>query len=291
MSGSPQSHPQDHPQPPSQPPAAAEGHSRAREWDSGAGPEARGGSAAPGLVPTKTSVTLVRQEARLKRMKRSVLTSARLMQEEATDHGWRFRVAMLTLTYRPEAQWSARHITGLVKALRAYLDRRKVRARYVWVLELTQAGKPHYHLLIWLPRGMSLPKPDKRGWWPHGLTRIEWARSAVGYLAKYASKGTDGYAFPKGARLCGVGGLSLRSRLEKAWWLAPSWVREAFSIEERPVRAPGGGWVSRISGDWLPSPWRLVDRASDWSWARFESVPVPVTRALCPMGGTLEGSA
>lgn len=205
-------------------------------------------------------------------MKRSVLTSARLLQEDMQRGGFRGRVAMLTLTYRSEVEWQQRQLTGCVKAIRAYLARRGEAMRYVTVLELTQAGKPHYHLLIWLPRGLSLPKPDKRGWWPHGFTKIEWARNALGYIAKYASKGTSGGRFPKGARLTTSGGLSLRARFERAWWLAPGWVREYFTVEERPARAPGGGWVSRVSGDWLPSPWRLVDRAVDWSWMQFEKV-------------------
>lgn len=204
-------------------------------------------------------------------MKRSVLTSARLLQEDMLAGGFRGRVAMLTLTYRPEADWERRQLTGCIKAIREYLKRQKQPMRYVAVLELTKAGKPHYHLLIWLPRGLTLPKPDKRGWWPHGMSKIEWARNALGYIAKYASKGTDG-TFPKGARLTTSGGLSKRARFERAWWLAPGWVREVLTPVDEPVRAPGGGWVARRTGEWLPSPWRLVDRAADWSWMMFERV-------------------
>lgn len=204
-------------------------------------------------------------------MKRGVLTAGRIMQTETTQGGFRVKVAMLTLTYRPDANYDARHVTQCVSRIREYLRRRGHGCRYVWVLENTKAGKPHYHLLLWLPRGVTLPKPDKRGWWPWGLTRIEWARSAVGYLAKYASKGTE-KPFPKGARLYGNGGLTKAGRAERSWWLCPNWVREAFGMEHRPTRAPGGGWVSRLTGDWLPSPYRLVERASDWSWMRFERI-------------------
>ena len=232
-----------------------------------------GGAAGPGLVPSETSdtVTVCRHEARLKRMKCGVLTAGRLMQQEASQGGFRFRIAMLTLTYRPDAEWDRRHVTQAIKSVREYLRRRRYPCRYVWVLENTQAGKPHFHVLFWLPRGLTLPKPDKRGWWPHGLTRIEWARSALGYLAKYASKGTEG-EFPKGARLHGNGGLSAAGRAERAWWRAPVWVREVMAIEDQPRPAPGGGWVAKRTGEWLPSPWRLVERAPDWSWCRFERV-------------------
>ena len=243
-----------------------------------AGIEGRQAAARPGLVSTETSdaqgVTVFRHEARLKRMRRSVITSARLMEEDGQRGGFRWKTAMLTLTYRPDVEWDRGHVTGCLKAIRDYLRRRGHRFRYVWVLENTKAGKPHYHVLIWLPRGITLPKPDKRGWWPHGWTRIEWARNPVGYLAKYASKGDGGHAFPKGARLCGSGGLSLRARLERAWWMAPQWVKDRFSVEDRPVRAPGGGWMSRVTGEHLPSPWRLVRAGPGWLWAQFEQVPV-----------------
>ena len=244
------------------------------------GAPATGADAPPeaaGLVNTETSVTLYPHKARLKRMRRSVITTARLIQEELQHGGRRFKVAMITLTYRPEAEWSKKHVTQCIKAIREYLRRRGYPFRYVWVLENTKAGKPHYHLLVWLPRGVSLPKPDKRGWWAHGWTRIEWARNPVGYLAKYASKGASDdeitSPFPKGARLHGSGGLTQRARIERAWLMAPSWVKEAVSAEDRPVRAPGGGWASKVTGTWLPSPWRLVDRASNWVWLRFEKVP------------------
>lgn len=252
-------------------------HSGLKSGPESADPPAQlGGSGpkAPGLVSTETSDTRIqvfRHEGRLKRMKRSVLTTARLLQEDMQQGGFRGRIAMLTLTYRPEVEWEQGQLTSCIKAVRQYLARRGETMRYVSVMELHKSGKPHYHLLIWLPRGVTLPKPDKRGWWRYGMTKIEWARNALGYVAKYASKGADG-RFPKGARLTTSGGLSRRARFERAWWLAPGWVRDAFSVEDRPVRAPGGGWVSRITGDWLPSPWRLVDRALDWSWLVFEPV-------------------
>lgn len=247
------------------------------------------GAVGPGLVSPKTSdsrgsagsqdpepsdgkVTLFRHEGRLKRMRRSVQWAAELIEAEALHGGRRCKAAMITPTYAPEIPWNPRHITGLVKCIRGWCTRRGFRARYVWVLELTQAGRPHYHLLVWLPRGLTLPKPDKQGWWPYGSTRIEWARSAVGYLVKYASKGVDGDELPKGARLSGCGGLSLEGRCVKAWRGCPAWVREIFTVEDRPKRAEGGGWLSRRTGAFEAARWRLVDRAADWSWLTFEPV-------------------
>lgn len=222
-----------------------------------------------GLVSIPTSVTVEREKSRLRRMKRSVLTSARLIQEQTVKGGSRYYCAMLTTTYAPESEWRKRHITELIVRIRQYLKRRGYPLLYVWTMELTKVGVPHFHILIWLPRGVTLPKPDKRGWWPHGSTRIEWARNPVGYIVKYASKGTKGHEIPKGARLQSSGGLTKESRAERSWWLAPQYVRERWSIDDLPCRAPGGGWMSRVTGDWIPSPWVIVDRAPDWSWVKL----------------------
>lgn len=257
-------------------------------------PNARGGAslgaAGPGLVSSETSdtsghgaaapgsenpagITVYRHDARLKRMQRSVRTAAELHRDEIQDGGFRGWVAMVTLTYAPEIAWEPRHVSAFVKAVRQYLARRGHACRFVWVLELTKRGRPHYHALFWLPYGLTLPKPDRRGWWPHGSTRIELARSPVGYLCKYASKGCAEGDLPKGARLCGLGGLSVAGRRLRSWRLCPAWVREVFAVEDRPIRAPGGGWLSRLSGAFEPARWRLVERAPDWSWLRFEPVP------------------
>lgn len=262
------------------------------------GDRADGGprAAGPGLVSLETSVTrpsegsgkvpqvsevveIDRHEARLKRMRRSVQSAAEILQGEAHSGGRRWKSAMVTLTYAPSAVWEPGQVTGLVQRVRQWLKRRDVPCCFVWVLELTQAGRPHYHILFWLPRGLTLPKPDKQGWWPHGSTRIEWARSPVGYLVKYASKGIDGGELPKGARLSGCGGLSFAGRCVRSWRLCPAWVREVFTVEDRPVRSPGGGWLSRLTGAFEAARWRLVARAPDWSWLRF----APVGEVLpCP---------
>jgi hypothetical protein len=269
---------------------------------SGASRAAAGGlgAAGPGLVSLETSVTrpsgdsgnpsqvpevveIDRHQARLKRMRRSVQAAAELLQAESQDSGRRWKSAMVTLTYRPDVQWEPGQATAFVRRVQSYLFRRGVPCCFVWVLELTQAGRPHYHVLFWLPRGLTLPKPDKQGWWLHGLTRIEWARSPVGYLVKYASKGIDGEELPKGARLSGCGGLSFAGRCVRSWRLCPAWVREIFTVEDRPVRAPGGGWLSRLTGAFEAARWRLEAHGPGWSWTRFVRI-VPVGEVLpCPV--------
>jgi hypothetical protein len=222
-----------------------------------------------GLVTYKTSVTVSTQEGRLKRLKRGVITSSRLLVEDMQFTKARYKTAMLTLTYRPDADWNPRQVTSLIRIIREHLHRRGVKFRYVWVLELTKKGKPHYHLMLWLPKGITLPKPDKRGWWKHGMTRIEWVRNPVGYLAKYVSKGTEQYQMPRGARLYGTGGLSLVSRHQKTWWFCPSWIRDKCTWEDRPQKVPGGGYILRSTGEWFESPWLLIGRSNDWQFLQF----------------------
>lgn len=248
----------------------------------GGGVAAGKGAQRPGLVPIKTSRSGVQTTAidcrfrfdpqpckvpgaveidqhvmRLRRLRKNVITSARLMSDQLKGERG-VRGAFVTLTYREDAEWSPDQISGYINAVKLYLRRRGLPARYVWVLELTKRGRPHYHVLWWLPKGVTLPKADKRGWWRHGMTKTEWARNPVGYLAKYASKGTsDADGFPKGARLYGVGGLGLLARLERAWWNLPVGVRSWGTPLDRWRRAPGGGWVCRSTGEWRESLWSV----------------------------------
>jgi len=199
--------------------------------------------------------------ARLGRMKKNVITASRLHTEAATRGGFRGRWSMLTLTYRDEVEWTPKQISALLGNVRKFCQRKGFKARYVWVLELTKRLRPHYHVLLWLPLGRSLPKPDKQGWWNFGMTKIEWVRkSAVGYLASYASKGTPAMLphVPSGARLSGVGGLEKPAQIELRWWKSPTWVRKIFQAICDLARRNGGGWVNRETGEVLKSPWCVV---------------------------------
>ncbi|MBK1718516.1 hypothetical protein CKO27_12845 [Thiocystis violacea] len=199
-------------------------------------------------------------------MRSAVLTAANLIQARLGSSGRRWKAAMLHLTYRDEDDFSPDQMSVLIKHIRQWVKRRDLPALpYIWVLERgSSRGRLHYHILIWLPLGVTLPKPDKQGWWPWGHTKWQWAREPVGYLAKYASKGStkDGdvqASFPKGSRSHGKGGLTTVERSKCAWWRAPKWVKDAWpDWQDEPRPFLGGGWRSRVHGDWLPSPWRLV---------------------------------
>lgn len=185
-----------------------------------------------------------------------------------------FFCAMLTLTYRPGCCWRRRHVSECLRVLRRSLPAGVV-LRYVWVMELTAAGVPHYHVLVWLPVGVLLPKPDRCGAWPHGMSRIEASYAPVGYLMKYATKGDDVAAFPKGARIYGCGGLEREQRAVVRWWLLPRYIRELVTVGDHVVRCRGvGGWVSVLTGQWWP-PWKppleVLDGSGEEDWVAGES--------------------
>jgi hypothetical protein len=218
---------------------------------------------AAGLVYSQTSGTrnpdyirVDRQANRLKRLRSSVITAARL-HEGQTRKKW--KCAMLTLTYRDARGWRPEQISDLVRHIRQWLKRKGIAIRYVWVQEFCKKdARPHYHMLVWLPFGLSLPKPDKRGWWLEGWTKIEWARNAVGYIAKYASKGDSLSQPAKGARMHGSGGLTDEALLEQRWWKLPTWLRSDVEPSDRVRRAAphsGGGFVSPGTGEVYRSPW------------------------------------
>jgi hypothetical protein len=228
------------------------------------------GASALGLVTTETSDTRIRNirevirldvhAKRLKRMRTTVGHAARLIHFDAHTerHCQRWNLKFLTLTYAEPDAWEAGHFAAFRKAMREWCARRGVRLRYVWVAELQSRGALHYHVVVWLPKGKYLPRADSQGWWPHGATNIVTAHSPIGYITKYASKTTPDHLnrYPKGARMCGHGGLPAEGRRHIRYWNAPVWVRDALS-GRADIRKVTGGYCDRITGEFLASPWRV----------------------------------
>lgn len=221
--------------------------------DSGSS-RARVGLSDPKQV-TRRTLARTPQLTRINRMQRLVLAGADEMSSAHQRARRRHRVAMITTTYRPEVRWEPRQISTLLQRIRDWLARRRHPLRAVWVLELQRRGAPHYHVLIWLPRGVELPKPDDQGWWPHGSTRIEWARRAAAYLSKYTSKGRlDCQRLPHGARVYGIYGCPVHL----GYWRAPRWLQALSAPRERITYAPGGWWCVHDQATAWRSPWRVV---------------------------------
>jgi hypothetical protein len=191
---------------------------------------------------------------RLVRMRRVVVAHC-----EATRSrpGFRTDAVMATLTYRPGEEWNRRQVSRYVDRTVKWAARRGVRLAYQWVVELQARGAPHYHVLWWVPHGFRLPKPDAEGHWPHGMSRIELARRAVGYLVKYATKGDDTQHFPHGARLFGCGGEPC-ARFPAHRAGLPRWLDAVAAPGERVHRVTGIGWVERESGAIHRSPFTIV---------------------------------
>ena len=153
--------------------------------------------------------------SRLRCMRRGVLFTARALEEGLASGGVRVRKAFITLTYREGMPWRPEHISATLACYVEWARRRGYHLAYAWVMELTQRGVPHYHIVMWLPLGVTPPLPDKQGWWKHGMSQAKWVRSPIGYLAKYLSKGLSGYTFPKGVRIWGSGGLTALQRMSE----------------------------------------------------------------------------
>lgn len=168
---------------------------------------------------------------------------------------------MVTLTYRPGAEWSARDVSGYLMHLRKWCQRRGVPLWAVWRLELQRRGAPHYHVVVWLPSELSCPKPDKQGWWRLGMSQAIWLRKPTHYIAKYTVKDEERAAeLPKGARLWGLVGAPDSVGAAVAYARAPGWLR---------AMATPGAWLRKVKGWWCDpetgikyrSPWRF-DRVS-----------------------------
>lgn len=213
-----------------------------------AGPESAEGA---GLVTYKTrpneqdslSVKLDKRSCnirRIKRLKRSVWASGYFHNMARPGHRpdvpW-----FVTLTYAGVSDWRPDHIGRSMDAFRRWCRRKGVPARYTWVAELQQRGAVHYHLIVWLPRGVRMPMWDKtttsRGrtvapFWPHGMTNRQPAQSGIAYLMKYLSKLGEFHEFPRGCRTHGVGGLDDHARLIRSWYNLPEWVKRSYGVAE-----------------------------------------------------------
>lgn len=202
---------------------------------------------------------------RFRRMRRVVIGAADASRDFVQRGGSRFDAVFVTLTYQQEAFYTTRDISGYIKATREWLQRRKVKAFYQWVIELTKKGKPHYHVLWWVPKGMKLPKPDASGFWQKGLSRIERATRPVGYLVKYATKGGE-TEIPKGARLFGVGAQDEGVKLARHRFGLPTWLHDRTDSDIRCQRVAHVGWVEKQTGVIHDTPYTFTVSRDWWGF-------------------------
>lgn len=240
-----------------------------------------------GTITTRKAPLLVSpEEKRYRSMRRGVLFTARAVEESIARSGRQFKKGFVTLTYRPGVAWAPEHISQTMACYTEWARRRATLFRYVWVMELTKAGVPHYHVLFWVPiRSWWPPMPDARGWWKHGLCQSMPVRSPIGYMVKYLSKGLSGPAFPPGARIWGSGGLTPRQRLRRRWYYAPEWLKRfAPPGTVCRVRRCDGGWWNMTTGWWYRSPWWVTgfDRYGPvLQWVGWQPDDIELRGALC----------
>lgn len=220
----------------------------------------------PGHMSLKLAFKEINKTRRIRRMRRVVIGAADATREVMERHGTRIYSVLVTLTYAGDGQWSSEHISRYIKRTRDFLSRLNVPAVYQWVMELTKRGRPHYHIIWWLPDGIQIPKPDSSGHWVHGWSNIKRATRPVGYLIKYATKGgLETGDLPKGARLFGVGNGGEQSVKHAARRFGlPTWLFKSSDDHQIFRRVPRVGWVCRETGEVRSSPFKVVVSKDIW---------------------------
>lgn len=181
-----------------------------------------------------------------------------------------FRRLFVTLTYARNTRGDPRDVSKLLDCIRKWLTRQALpMVEYLWVAELQKRGALHYHLMLWLPKHLHLPKLDRRGWWRHGMTQVQTARNPVGYLAKYASKcGADDLKkLRKGTRLYGYGGVPAHRREALRRRRMARWARKAvFEREDRTLWDQLTLEAAILEQD---KAWLFGTQVPKWAWDRL----------------------
>lgn len=161
---------------------------------------------------------------------------------------------LVTLTYRGDNRnWRPEHVSTYLACVKRWYARQtgSKGLRYAWVAELQQRGVIHYHIVFWLKKGLTMPKADKQGWWPHGMTNTKRATAPIAYLMKYVSKidSKNVGSFPHGARIFGLGGLDKTGRDCKRWVLWPAYLQGNAAAGDNFKPAAGGGYTNADTGE------------------------------------------
>lgn len=238
--------------------------------------EPRGASGRPaGLVRLATSDTRAplvipgsqlaefNRRRRHSRMCRSLLAGAELQSRAMQREAAKVRCAFITLTYRPGLHWEPRHVSEALKRMRHWCSRRGWRLPYEWKAELQKRGAVHFHVVAWLPHHLAARRLDLDtwGWWPHGMTNFQWVRRSdktAAYVSKYLAK-AELARMPKGIRMHGRGGMDAEVRRGIRYCLLPRYIKDQVPPEADVVRAPGGGWLERLTGQWFEATPLIID--------------------------------
>ena len=189
-----------------------------------------------------------KEAARISRMQRRVHAWARALDGAISPDG-KYRMVMQTLTYKELGQWKPGHIREYIRKMRRFMGDNL--GAYAWVAELQRRGAVHYHVLLVIKKSAYVPHADRAGWWLHGLSSTDNARS-IYYIVKYTGKehqkrGT----FPKGMRMFAVWLAKNIVDEVKRWFFklsaVPAWLRERVQTAPELFckaikRSDGGRW-------------------------------------------------
>jgi len=205
----------------------------------------------------------------------------------------------VSLTYREVDGWRSDHIKDFLKRIRVYLHRKGLKLIYVWVAELQKRGALHYHLLIWLPPGVSLPKvgvgKNRRGWWTHGFADQRKIHTGVGYLMKYLSKDESKHSFPKGVRIYGYGGVEPVVKQRVRFYRCSKSIRteiqnSGLTYVNVDIRRAPGGKVDILSGWFFQSDWKMTYmHGRVWFFKRSpdQEFDSPILLDIAKFGGSI----
>jgi hypothetical protein len=213
---------------------------------------------------------------RIRRMRRVVVAGSQASVAQFSGRGERYRVLFVTLTYRENAEWDRKQIARYVQRVRDRALSQGYAVSYQWVLELTKRGRPHYHVIWYVPAECFLRQADRAGDWGQGFSQTARAKNPVGYVIKYASKGADSCqlgTIPRHARLFGVGGASYDERHATHRAGLPLWLDASLHPDARGRRVVRAGWVDTVTGEIHPSPFRVR-----WDRDDFGLVVITITQ-------------
>lgn len=215
--------------------------------------------------------------ARVFRLKKGVMTTARLVNDRLAAESIRWVPLMVTLTYKNGDDWKPEQVAQFINTVQHWGKRKGYTLPYVWVMELQKRGAPHYHVLLWIPARLRLPSPDKKGWWKFGSSNVVRVHNPVGYVAKYASKfESKDCKFPKGARIHGIGGIKKLEKRIIAWWKLPKDLRTGAEGSCVWRRALGGGWFNPETQEKILPKWEIKEGI----WSANLVYVVPITHTV-----------
>lgn len=202
----------------------------------------------------------LRSENRIASLRKTIYNFGMGVEHDLSSKG--YVPWLCSLTYRDLNGWSPNDIKYFLNRVRSHLYRRNLPFVYCWVAELQKRGALHYHVMIWLPKGLKLPKFARFGWWNHGFTDQKIARKSVGYLMKYISKTDTKHSFPRGVRIYGYGGASVTTKRRIRFFRCSSSVRSliissGLTYADVDMRRTSGGRVDLLSGWFFESTWKV----------------------------------